>query len=129
MRGDLNPTTVSEFTSNEKRKIGAIQSHNLLHNSAARWENISGCSLPRDRTTVADCEVEELKAIVVARGGNLTGRDGKSPKKMELQKVVRAYLSLEMENPSGMVYSNHSREENSIFANIGPRSSDKLNNS
>ena len=118
MRGDLNPKTVSEFTSDEKRKIAAIQPHNLLHNSAARRENISGCSLPRDRTTVADCKVEELKAMVVARGGNVTGRDGKSLKKMELQKVVRAYLSLEMENPSGTVYFNRSREENGIFANI-----------
>ena len=35
MRGDLNPKTMAEFTSKEQRLIGAIQPHNLSHNSAA----------------------------------------------------------------------------------------------
>jgi hypothetical protein len=66
MRGDLNPKSLSAFTGDEKRKIGVIQPHNLFHNSAVRQENISGCSLPTDRTTVTDCKVEELKVMVIA---------------------------------------------------------------
>ena len=75
-------------------------------------------SFPTDRTTVAYYKVEELKVMVIVQGGNVIGRNGKSLKKTELQKVVRAYLSLETENPSGTVYFNCSWEENGIFANI-----------
>ena len=118
MRGELDPKSATEFTSTQKRQIESIEVHNLVHNSAARRESINGLSLPQGRDTVASCKVEELKAIVIARGGGVTGRDGKALNKVQLQKIVRAYLSMEAENSKHTVYFNRSRVRNGIFASI-----------
>ena len=56
--------------------------------------------------------------MIIARGGSVTGRDGKSLKKDELQKYVRAYLHLESMNPTHTVYFNRARTNNGIFATI-----------
>jgi len=118
MSGDVNPKTCAKFTADERRKIEATQPHNLLHNSAARRDNINGLSLPSGRETVSSCRVEELKAMVIARGGGVTGRDGKALRREELQKVVRAYLSMEAKNTRSTVYFNRNRDLNGIFADI-----------
>ena len=56
--------------------------------------------------------------MVIARGGSVTGKDGKALKKTELQKIVRAYLSTEKAKPQTAVYFNRRRESNGLFANI-----------
>ena len=67
---------------------------------------------------MASRRIEELKAMVVARSGNVTSRDDKGLNKAELQKVVQAYLLLEADKPSGTAYFNRAPEENSIFAKV-----------
>ncbi|KAL7554211.1 hypothetical protein ACHAWF_017633 [Thalassiosira exigua] len=118
MRGEINPKTFAEFTAEEKGVIESIRPHNLLHNSEASREKINGLSLPANRETIASCRGEELKAMVIARGGSVTGRDGKALRVPELRRIVRAYLSLEKENPKHTVYFDRSRQKNGLFAHI-----------
>ena len=72
-----------------------MQPHNLLHNSAASRETTRSVALPTSRDTVAEYRVEELKAMITARGGGVTGRNGKAYSKEAMQRIVRAYLSME----------------------------------
>ena len=75
-KGLTNSKTMAVFTNEEKEVIGRIQPHNLLHNSAAPCEVIGSLSLPASRSTVAECRLEELKAMIIARRGDMTARDG-----------------------------------------------------
>ena len=50
------------------------------------------------------CLVEELKAMLIARSGNVTGSNGKGLNKIELQKMVRAFLLVETDNSKHTVY-------------------------
>ena len=76
MKGLLNSRTLAEFTNAEKQVIGHMQPHNLLHNSAAPRETIRSVALPTSRDMVAECRVQELKAMITAHCGGVTGRDG-----------------------------------------------------
>ena len=67
---------------------------------------------------MADCRLEELKAMVISRGGNVTGRNGGALSRAELQATVRAYLSLEKDNSKHTVYFKRDRIRNGIFADI-----------
>ena len=118
MKGLVNSKTMAAFSNEEKVSIGRIQPHNLLHNSAARRETMDSLALPASRASVAECRLEELKAMVIARGGGLTARDGKAHNKEALQRIVRAYLSMEKENTRSTVYFNRDQGGNGIFANI-----------
>ena len=118
MKGLLNSRTLAEFTNAEKQVIGRMQPHNLLHNLAAPRETIRSVALPASRDTVAECRVEELKAMITARGGGVTGRDGKAYSKEAMQRIVRAYLSMEKENTRSTVYFNRAQGGNGIFAKI-----------
>ena len=89
-----------------------------MHNSAAPREDINGLSLPEGKATVDKCTVDELKAMVIARGGNVTGKDGKALPKPELVRIVRAYLLLEKQNTKHTVYFKRDRKNNGIFAKI-----------
>ena len=118
MLGDVNPKMGAEYTTAERRTIYATSPHNLLQSSTARHSGIMGVSLPSERETITSCRVEELKAIVIARGGNVTGRNGKALYREELQWIVWAYLSMETENSRGTVYFNHTKNKNGIFSNM-----------
>ena len=118
MAGDLNSKTMEEHSRDERSQIDAVQPHNLIHNSAARRETINGLSLPSARATVAECRPDELKAMIVARGGGVTGKDGKALNKEQLQRMVRAYLSVENENKKHTVYFKRDRCNNGIFEKI-----------
>ena len=118
MSGDVNPKTCAKFTADERRKIEATQPHNLLQNLAARRDNINGLSLPSGREIVSSCRVEELKAMVIVRGGDVTGRNDKALQREELQKVVRAYLSMEAKNTRSTVYFNQHCDDNGIFVDV-----------
>ena len=118
MNGELDPKTSKEFTPDQKKMIESVQPHNLLHNSAAPREDINGLSLPEGKATVDKCTVDELKAMVIARGGNVTGKDGKALPKPELVRIVRAYLLLEKQNTKHTVYFKRDRKNNGIFAKI-----------
>ena len=116
--GDLNPKTKAEYSRDERLQIDTVQPHNLAHNSAARRETINGLSLPSDRNTVAQCRPEELKAMIIARGGNVTGKDGRALTIPQLQRTVRAYLSMEKENSKHTVYFKRDHDNNGLFADI-----------
>ena len=58
-------------------------------------KNIYGLSLPSNRETISSYSVEDLKAMVIAHGGSVIGCTGKAHQIEELQKIVRAYLSME----------------------------------
>ncbi|KAL7537783.1 hypothetical protein ACHAXR_008074 [Thalassiosira sp. AJA248-18] len=110
--------TCEAFTTAQQKDIDSVQSHNLLHNSEANRGKIEGLSLPEGKTALDECTVQELKTMVVARGGGVTGKDGKPLRKDRLQKIMQAYLSLEKENPKHTVYFDRSRRNNGIFAKI-----------
>jgi hypothetical protein len=69
-------------------------------------------------STVASCNVEQLKTMIIARGGNVTGGDGRGLNKEQLQKYIRVYLSMEQENTKHTVYFNRDMNQNGIFAKI-----------
>ena len=56
--------------------------------------------------------------MIIARGGKYTGRDGKALRQEETQKVVWAYVSMEIENSLSTVYFNREREKNGIFSKL-----------
>ena len=56
--------------------------------------------------------------MIIARGGKYTGRDGKALRQEETQKVVWAYVSMEIENSLSTVYFNREREKNEIFSKL-----------
>ncbi|KAL7552027.1 hypothetical protein ACHAWF_017125 [Thalassiosira exigua] len=118
MRGDLDPKTGAEFTASQKAEINAIECHNLLHNSAARRSSLRGLSLPEGRENVESCRVEELKAMLVVRGGSVTSKEGRALNRGELVQLVKAYMSMESQNQKHTTYFNRTRVNNGIFANI-----------
>ena len=56
--------------------------------------------------------------MVIACGGGVTGRNDKALQREELQKVVRAYLSMEAKNTRSTVYFNQNCDANGIVADI-----------
>ena len=118
MWGEVNSKTGVAFTAAEQWKIVSVSLHNLLQNSAARRNTIRGISLLGNRDTVASCQVEELEKMVTARGGNVTGHDGKALHREKLQQIVWEYLAIEAKNSRSIVYYNRSKHNNGIFANI-----------
>jgi hypothetical protein len=118
INGELDSKTGREFSCDQQAKIQLIQQHNLIHNSAAERSQIYGLSLLEGMAIVNNCRVDQLKAMVIAQGGSVTGRDGKSLGKEQLVRIVKAYLALEKENPKHTEYCDRSRKQNGIFANI-----------
>ena len=118
MKGLMNSQNLAAFTNTENQVTGCMQPYNLLHNLAAPRETIRSVALPTSRDTVAECRVEELKAMITTRGGGVTGRDGKAYSKEAMQRIVRAYLSMEKENTRSTVYFNRAQGGNGIFAKI-----------
>ena len=118
MKGELNPKTVAELTADEKRGVASVKPHNLLHNSAVCRDKINGISLPENRSSIDDCIVEELKAMIICRGGSLTGKDGKALTRPQLLLQLKAYMKLEKQKPSSIVYFDRGRCNNGIFAKI-----------
>ncbi|KAL3768178.1 hypothetical protein ACHAWO_006548, partial [Cyclotella atomus] len=118
MTGSSDPKTCALFSTSQQQLIESFKPHNLAHNSAADTATVSGRSLPEGRATLNDCRVDELKGLIVCRGGNLTDRDGKALNKAELCRIAMAHLLLEEENPIHTVHFNRSRSNNGVFANI-----------
>ena len=118
MKGKLDPKTGNQFTDQQKALFDSLDVHNLCHNSAINRDRVNGLSFPEGKNSVYTCTVDELRAMVIARGGNLTGRDGKGLRKAELQQLMAAYLQLEKMNPAHTVYFDRSKNRNGIFANI-----------
>lgn len=118
MNGDLDPKTRSAFTHAQKEKITSVESHHLLHNSAVGTDKLNGLSFPEGKSSVEQCTVDELKAMIIPRGGKITGKNGKPLKRAELEVIVQAFLLAEKENPSSPVYFNRSRTSNGFFGYI-----------
>ncbi|KAL7525604.1 hypothetical protein ACHAWF_004185 [Thalassiosira exigua] len=77
-----------------------------------------GLSLPNGRNSIMECRVDELKAMLVVRGGSVTAKDGRALNRDELRRLVTVYLSMEGENKKHTVYFNQERVGNGIFADI-----------
>jgi len=118
MNGESNTKTGKELTAEEKRDVTSVQPHNLQHNSATDREKINGISLPENKQSLNDCKVEELKAMIICRGGSLTGKDGKSLTRPQLILQLKAYMKMEKEKPSSVVFFDRSRCNNGIFAKL-----------
>jgi len=118
MNGELDTRERTELSSEDKISIDLIQPHNLLHNSAVDTNKIKGISLPNNKSSLTECVVPELKAMIVARGGGLTSRDGKAYNKDDLILHINAYQLLEEENPTATVYFDRSETNNGSFAQI-----------
>ena len=118
MMGDLDPKTCRPFTEEHLNWLQYTTVHNLLHNSEANADNIDGVLLPPGKACVNDCIMDELKKMVIARGGNLTGRDGKAIPSNQLKRLVRANLLLEKENSKHTVYFQRAKTDNGIFTNF-----------
>ena len=118
MKGRIDPKSGAAFTLEQQKKIADVQPHNILHNSAANKENINGLSLPEGKTSVKQCQVHELKTMLLARSGNVTASNGAALAKKELQKLSRAFLNLESENPLHTQHFNRSRMGNGVFSNV-----------
>ena len=84
LNGNSDPKTRSEFTPAQKMTIESFHHHNLLHNSTAKREEINELSLPEGKATLNECKVDELKVMVIARGGGVTAKGGKALSKSEL---------------------------------------------
>jgi len=117
MEGMIDPKSCAPFTPEQRSDLDSLRTHNLAHKSYVDDKNINGLSLPEGKTSVEECTVAELKAIIIPRGGSLTGRDGNPLNKQELQRTVKAFLFGEKEN-SHTVYFNRSKTSNGIFAKI-----------
>jgi hypothetical protein len=64
------------------------------------------------------CTVVEMKKMIFNRGGQVTGRDGKSMCADELRRVLCAYMMLEDVNSMHRVYFDRDRSTNGIFAKM-----------
>ena len=116
MTGDIDPKNLALFTADQRKKIDSVQSHNLHHNSCANKSKLNGLSLPPGKT-INDCSVDELKRMIIERGGSLQG-DGKALTKGKLKLIVKAYLLMEIENTRHKVYFDRSRNNNGVFDKI-----------
>ena len=116
MKGMLDPKTRDKFTSEQQRNVQSVQSHNLTHNSAVKKEQLNGLSLPPGKNTVEDCTVEQLKAMLIVRGGNVSTSCGKNMNKAQLVCVVKAFLLAENENRRFASFFDRSQTNGGIFA-------------
>ena len=121
MNGRLDPKSGAAFTPEQEQQRRLVEPHNLLHNSAAKRGKIKGISLPEGKTTLDNCNKAEMKAMIVARGGSVTGKDGKGLSAPVMQRTLEAYLHLERQRPTQTVYFDRSRSQNGIFAKIDTR--------
>ena len=117
MKGKLDPRTCQPFTNEQQKALDSVMPHNVLHNSQVDKEQLSGLSLPEGCTTLQACTVEQLKAMLIARGGSVT-KDGKSMNKPDLIQTVGSYLIQEKTNTQNTVYFNRTRQNNGLFAKI-----------
>eukprot|EP00984_Skeletonema_dohrnii_P032075 scaffold25492_cov80-Skeletonema_dohrnii-CCMP3373.AAC.2 len=117
MEGMLDPKSCEPFTAEQLNHLDSLRTHNLAHKSYVDNKHINGLSLPEGKTSVADCSVNELKAMIIPRGGGVTGRDGNALKKQDLVRIVNAYLHGEKEN-SHTVYFDRTKNSNGLFAKI-----------
>ena len=116
MKGDIDPKTCANFTTEQRAKIDSVRSHNMKHNSSADRSKINGLSLPEGKT-LEECTVDELKRMIIQRGGSLTG-EGKALTKQKMQLIVKAYLLKEKENSRHTQYYDRSTTNNGVFAKI-----------
>ena len=117
-KDELNPKAVKELTDNENRDVVSVQPYSSLHNSAADRDKINGVSLPEKRSSIEEFIVEELKDVIICRGGSLTGKDRNSLKISQLMLQIKACTKMEKEKPSSIVYFDRSRCNNEIFSKI-----------
>ena len=118
MVGYIDPKTGAAFTGDQNKHLERMKSHNLLHKSYVDKEQINGLSLPEGKATAAKCTVDELKAIIIARGGTVTGKDGNALKRNELICLVNRYFRFEKQNTINAVYFDRSRKGNGIFTKL-----------
>ena len=117
MSGEVNPKTGVASTAKQQQRVDLVSPHRLLQNLAVHCSRIKGISLSNNRDTAAFCQVGELKAMAIARGGNVTSHNGKALLQKELQRIARACLAMKTENSRGTVFFSRDKCMNGIFSN------------
>ena len=118
MQGDSHPRRPFAFTRDQLRKLQDLQPHNLLHNSSHDRARITGLSFPAGKTKVSELRVDELRGMIISRGGSLTSKAGTALRKEELQHLVEAFLAMEKQNSKNTVFFNRDKATNGIFDSI-----------
>ena len=118
MRGELDPKTVKELIEDEKSYLALVKPYDVLCNSASDRNKIKGISLPENKSSIEECAVEDLKVVIICRGGSLTGKNGKSLSRSQLLLQVKASLKIETEKPSSVFCFDRSRSNNGMFSKI-----------
>lgn len=95
----VNPRTREAFSNDEAAEVAALQPHNLVHRSYLEAAAVPEAQLPEGRTKISDCNVEELKAMVAARGGSTVSDRGKRLRKTDLVRVATAFSNVEEQAP------------------------------
>ena len=95
MKGKLDPKTVKELTGVEKRDVASVYPHNLLYKSAADGNKKKCVCLPEIRSSIEDCTLEELKAMVIFSDDSLTGKDRKCLSRSQLLLQIKSFLKME----------------------------------
>ena len=68
MKGELDPKTGTELTTDEKRDAASTKPHTLSHNASVYMCKITDISVPENISSIEKCKFEELKTMVVYRG-------------------------------------------------------------
>ena len=118
MKGENHPRTKEPYSTAESEALQMLAPHNLLHNSCADRTKIRGLSFPQGKSSVKELKVDELKAMIIARGGSVTDKEGNAMRKEALSRMVEAYLSMENQNTKHTVFFDRSRDKNGIFSSV-----------
>ena len=105
--GECHPRTGEKFSSAEQQMIDSLDVSQLGHETQEPAADALGV-LSKD---LANCDVNELKSFIVARGGSIGGL-----KKAELEAVVRDYLAMDAEQPAILI--NRSSSSGLMLSNV-----------
>lgn len=120
MQGDTHPKTGLPFSEEERKQLSALRPHNLLHNSEKDRRDIAGVSFPSGKASISDLNVQELKAMIIARGGSLTDPSGQAHRKEALQKLLEAFMAVEEQNSKHTVFSRETVRRMGCFRLLTP---------
>eukprot|EP00978_Attheya_sp_CCMP212_P004223 scaffold9225_cov66-Attheya_sp.AAC.1 len=119
MQGRLHPKTLAVFSDSENEQLRSVDAANLLHNSKADRLKLDGIRMPNGKSNMKECTNDELKRMIVVRGGNTTNpQNGGQMCKVEMIKIMQAYQILENHVPSSVGYFNRSKRDNGLFVKI-----------
>ena len=119
MKGQCDPRTGAPFTVEQQHIFDGYDPSDALHHS--KIKTLQASELPNNKSSVFECTSEELKPMVLARGGSITSHAGRPVHVDDLKEVAAGFLNLEMEVPSRKVYFDCNPQTNGIFSKINTK--------